>query len=147
MDIKFFTGEFRWLSNFHECHIIVDGIEFTSVEHAYQAFKTKDSAWFERVRLAKNPGFAKRMGRQCPMREDWDQIKEDVMKKCVYAKFSQNETLKQQLLNTGDCIIEEGNTWGDRFWGVVSGIGENRLGHILMQVRKELNKNILVTKT
>ena len=33
--------------------------------------------------------------------------------------------------------LEEGNTWADRVWGKVNGIGENRLGLILMQIRNE----------
>lgn len=54
------------------------------------------------------------------------------------AKFSQNEELRNRLLATGDEQLEEGNTWGDRIWGTVNGIGENRLGNILMRVREEL---------
>lgn len=54
------------------------------------------------------------------------------------AKFTQNEDLKEKLLATGNDILEEGNTWGDRVWGTVNGVGENRLGKILMRVREEL---------
>lgn len=54
------------------------------------------------------------------------------------AKFTQNEDLKAKLLATGNDILEEGNTWGDRVWGTVNGVGENRLGKILMRVREEL---------
>lgn len=54
------------------------------------------------------------------------------------AKFSQNEELRDRLLATGDEYLEEGNTWGDRIWGTVNGICENRLGKILMRVREEL---------
>lgn len=54
------------------------------------------------------------------------------------AKFTQNEDLKEKLLATGNNILEEGNTWGDRVWGTVNGVGENRLGKILMRVREEL---------
>ena len=54
------------------------------------------------------------------------------------AKFTQNEDLKEKLLATGNDILEEGNTWGDRVCGTVNGVGENRLGKILMRVREEL---------
>lgn len=54
------------------------------------------------------------------------------------AKFSQNEELRNRLIETGDEHLEEGNTWGDRIWGTVNGIGENRLGKILMRVREKL---------
>ena len=42
------------------------------------------------------------------------------------------------LLATGDAKIVEGNTWGDVFWGVCNGVGENHLGEILMKVRQDL---------
>jgi hypothetical protein len=46
--------------------------------------------------------------------------------------------LKQLLLATGDKELIEGNTWGDTFWGVCNGIGQNHLGKILMAKRTEL---------
>lgn len=60
------------------------------------------------------------------------------MKDIVMAKFTQNEDLKEKLLSTGNTYLEEGNTWGDRIWGVVDSNGANLLGNILMNVRKEL---------
>jgi hypothetical protein len=35
-------------------------------------------------------------------------------------------------------ILIEGNTWGDTFWGVCNGVGENNLGKTLMNVREIL---------
>ena len=62
------------------------------------------------------------------------------MYEIVLAKFTQNPDLKEELLATGDEHLEEGNTWGDAIWGTVDGVGENRLGKILMRVRDELNE-------
>ena len=56
----------------------------------------------------------------------------------VRAKFKQNPGLAEKLLNTGERELVEGNQWGDTFWGVCSGKGENVLGKILMQVRLEI---------
>ena len=100
MDVKFFCGEFSFLSNFWEAEINVRGFTFPSVEHAYQAFKTDDKVWFNRIRNAKSPGVAKRMGKQCPIRKDWESVKFDIMRECVFAKFSQHEDLKDKLLQT-----------------------------------------------
>lgn len=58
------------------------------------------------------------------------------MKEICKAKFDQKEELRQQLL-TGNEFLEEGNTWGDRVWGTVDGVGQNHLGKILMEIRKE----------
>ena len=54
------------------------------------------------------------------------------------AKFTQNTDLLKKLLDTGDAELVEGNTWGDRVWGVCKGEGENRLGKILMRIRGEI---------
>ena len=60
----------------------------------------------------------------------------------VRAKVTQNQDMKQQLLATGNLVLEEGNGWHDTFWGVdlKTGEGENHLGRILMQVREELRE-------
>ena len=45
-------------------------------------------------------------------------------------KFLQHPHLIEMLLQTGDEELVEGNKWGDRFWGVCKGKGENHLGKI-----------------
>ena len=57
-------------------------------------------------------------------------------------KFTHHPELSQMLLNTGDAQLEDGNTWGDRIWGVYQGQGENRLGKILMKIRDELRREV-----
>ena len=61
----------------------------------------------------------------------------------VRDKFTRNPELKRLLLATGDAVLIEGNTWGDRFWGVDkrTGKGENHLGLILMDIREELKND------
>ena len=58
----------------------------------------------------------------------------------IWFLTSSQSDLKEKLLATGDEHLEEGNTWGDTTWGTVNGIGENRLGKILMKVRNELQE-------
>jgi predicted NAD-dependent protein-ADP-ribosyltransferase YbiA (DUF1768 family) len=65
-------------------------------------------------------------------------VKFDVMERCVREKFTRHADLRAKLLATGDAVLEEGNDWGDRVWGVYQGQGDNRLGKILMKVRREL---------
>ena len=55
------------------------------------------------------------------------------------SKFSDPE-LAEALLATGDAELVEGNTWGDPFWGVYKGKGENMLGRLLMEVRGEIRR-------
>jgi ribA/ribD-fused uncharacterized protein len=107
------------------------------VEHAYQAAKTLDRVARLEIANLETPGQAKRKGRNVTLRADWEEIKLDVMRACIAQKFSR-EPLRSQLLATGDTPLVEGNHWGDTFWGVCKGKGQNNLGVILMQVRRDL---------
>lgn len=132
-----FKGEFYFLSNFYESDVTYGGITYRNNEAAFQAQKTTNK--FIRMKFHQlNPSDAKKLGRQVQLREDWEQIKDQVMYEICKAKFEQNPDLRAKLLETGDEILVEGNTWGDRIWGAVYGVGENRLGRILMRVRSEL---------
>ena len=64
------------------------------------------------------PRLAKWLGRKVPLRPDWELVKYDVMYEVCMAKFTQNPDLLSKLLSTGDAELIEGNTWGDRVWGV-----------------------------
>jgi ribA/ribD-fused uncharacterized protein len=86
------------------------------------------------------PGKAKQLGRQVKLRPDWEVVKTAIMEDVVRAKFTQNEELQEKLLATEDRLLIEGNWWKDKIWGVSNGRGENRLGIILMNVRKELKE-------
>ena len=134
--IDSFREDFYFLSNFYKASILYDGIIYTNAEAAFQAQKTNNMV--ERVYMSEmGPVEAKRYGRKVKLRKDWNDVRLSVMKDIVYAKFSQNLDLKEKLLATGDAPLEEGNDWGDRFWGTVGGSGENHLGKILMEIRKE----------
>lgn len=135
--ITSFRNHYAFLSNFYPCRVLLDGIAYGSVEHAFQAAKTLDRAERERIRQLASPGDAKRAGRRLTLRPDWDQVKLQVMKQLVWQKFT-DPALRDRLLQTHPCPLIEENTWGDRFWGVCGGVGENHLGRILMEVRAEL---------
>ena len=134
MAITSFTGENRFLSNFYPCMVRMEGIEYPSVEHAYQAAKTLNVAEREEI-VSLTAGQAKRRGYRVTLRADWESIKLGIMEDLVRQKFN-DRILRDMLLATeGDLI--EGNDWGDKFWGVCDGEGENWLGKILMKVRSE----------
>lgn len=135
--IKSFSGEYRFLSNFYPTEIESAHIIFPTTEHAYQA--SKMLMGIDRMAIAQlsTPGKAKRMGKQLKMRPDWEDAKLDLMKDILIVKFTIPE-LRSKLLSTGDAHLEEGNTWGDQFWGTVDGVGENHLGKILMEIRDEI---------
>jgi hypothetical protein len=133
--ISRFTGPFRFLSNFY---IEDDG---KSVEHRFQAVKTLDESEREFIYSAPTAAAAKRRGRQVTMRQDWDEVKEQVMEFLLTKKF-EDPRMRKLLLQTGDARLEEGNYWGDEYWGVdmVTGEGLNRLGILLMKIRKRISQ-------
>jgi len=143
MVVKEFRNKYAFLSNFHICRrgIKVDGLTYRSVEHAYQASKTFNPDERETIYVLRTAGQAKKAGYRVTLREDWEAVKLPIMRQLVLTKFINNPDLAQQLRDTGDSELIEGNWWGDNFWGVDihSGHGENHLGKILMEVRKCLS--------
>ncbi len=135
-----FNGEYEFLSNFYETKITWQGITYRNVEAAYQAQKCPERA-HEFINLT--GAEAKKLGRLVPLDSNWDFRKRVIMKNLVYLKFAEHENLKLKLLATNDEYIEEGNWWGDIYWGVCTNkkynhVGENQLGKILMEVRDSL---------
>lgn len=131
-----FTGNYRFLSNFWPGLVLLDGRQYYSVEAAYQASKTNDLALrvpFEQY----SPVEAKRAGKYLTLRPDWESVKLDVMLGLLKQKFAPGSKLYDDLLQTKPLHIQEGNYWGDKYWGVClkTGTGENHLGRLLMQLR------------
>lgn len=135
-DILEFQREHRWLSNFWPCLVVFNDLTFHCVECAYVAAKTLDKDLQKRISLM-SAGEAKKFGRTLQIRSDWEDIKYDLMWHFVRQKFS-DEDLAAKLKATGEANIVEGNYWGDTYWGVCKGKGQNNLGKIIMAVRAEL---------
>lgn len=136
-----FRGEHYYLSNFSGYPVTYEGLTFLNNEAAFQAMKVVDPE--KRVQFINlSPKEAKRKGRHVKLRGDWERVKETIMYDVVKAKFTQNEQIKRKLIDTGDALLIEGNTWNDTIWGMCNGIGQNKLGKVLMKVRKELAKTI-----
>jgi len=136
--ISSFRGKYNFLSNFFAAPVTYDGHLFGSNEAAFQAAKCPRRAC-EFCNLG--PAAAKKLGRRVELRPEWEYVKDRVMFEIVLNKFTQNPALKELLLETGDEELVEGNTWGDRYWGVCNGSGQNKLGKILMKVRELLREN------
>ena len=135
-----FDGKYRFLSNFYPAPVTYEGYLYRTVEHAFQASKSLDPACREVIANCKSPALAKEVGRKVDLRHDWKDIKVSVMLRLLRQKFSE-PTLQHMLLLTAGEDLVEGNWWGDTFWGVCRGQGENQLGKLLMQVREELKND------
>ena len=134
-----FIGEFAFLSNFFNVPVYYNGFLYLNSEAAFQAQKTLYPSEQEKFSTM-NPSEAKRAGRNVALREDWEQVKDDIMFDVVLSKFASNPFLKKMLLVTGDEELVEGNTWNDTYWGACNGKGQNKLGKILMKVRSLLKE-------
>lgn len=132
--INAFSGDYRYLSNFWKVPIQYEGITYPSVEHAYQAAKTLDQ--IDRQKLTYlTAAEAKQYGRRVKRRPDWEACKLDVMRALLQLKFAPGTTYHQMLVSTAPAELIEGNWWGDTYWGVCRGVGENWLGRLLMEIR------------
>jgi len=147
--------QFGFLSNFYPCQIQLDGRSWPNVEAYYQSRKSDNPKYHAEILRKKHASWAKYVGdsrigdpelarkswfRKHPedLCEDWDNIKLDVMKKALEAKFKQNKDLQAALLNTLPAELIEDSP-RNSFWGIGnSGKGENMLGLILMEIREDL---------
>jgi N-glycosidase YbiA len=127
-------------SNFAAYPLKLKGKTWKTSEHYFQAQKFAGTSHEEEIRLIDSPMVAARAGRsrQRPLREDWEAVKDDIMREALRAKFTQHEDLKKILLETGDAVLVE-HTTNDRYWGDGGdGSGLNMLGKLLMELRDEL---------
>lgn len=145
-NIKGFFGEYRFLSNFHECTVAYKGVIYPNSEAAYQAAKTLELAE-RKLFTTMTASEAKSAGRRVTIREGWEQVKDVVMFEILTNKFIDNSELSTALRNTGNKYLEETNWWGDTYWGTSyppaifpppKTTGQNQLGKILMMVRTML---------
>ncbi len=142
MAIYFYStiDKYGCFSNFSNHGFSLDGKFWKTSEHYFQAQKFAGTEHEEELRLAKTPKDVANMGRERkrPLRPDWEEVKDDIMRKAVLRKFETHKDIRDLLLSTGDEEIIE-NTKGDYYWGCGSdGSGKNMLGKILMEVREKL---------
>lgn len=146
--------EYGWLSNWYLSDFKVDDVSFSSMEQymMYQkAVVFEDFKTAEEILRTQNVAIIKQYGRQVSNYNDviWNGIRQIVIYKGLLAKFSQNETLCDNLRNTGSAILAECAVM-DRIWGIGLSMkdtnrfdmnkwnGQNLLGFAIMQVREQL---------
>lgn len=111
-------------------------------EHYFQAQKFNGTAYADLIRLAHTPHEAARLGRarRFPIRDGWEEMKDQVMYHAVLRKFETHCDIRTLLLATGNELIVE-NAPSDYYWGCgADGTGKNMLGRILVRVREVLRR-------
>lgn len=141
-EIKFYRvqDEYGVFSNFASYPVWLDGKRWPTSEHYFQAQKFTHTEQREAVRAVRSPMEAARIGRDrnWPLRPDWEEVKDEIMREAVWAKFTQHSQLRELLLSTGDATIIE-HTENDSYWGDADdGEGKNMLGRILTEVRERI---------
>eukprot|EP01114_Cavostelium_apophysatum_P007227 TRINITY_DN1913_c0_g1_i1.p1 TRINITY_DN1913_c0_g1~~TRINITY_DN1913_c0_g1_i1.p1 ORF type:complete len:396 (+),score=117.16 TRINITY_DN1913_c0_g1_i1:110-1297(+) len=135
--------DYGCFSNFSRHKIHLNEKSWPTTEHYFQAMKFVGTVHEDEVRLAKGPKEAASLGRDRskPLRQDWEQVKDSIMKEALIAKFTQHKDLRAILLQTGSANLIE-HTANDSYWADGGdGSGKNRLGELLMEVRSELAKS------
>jgi len=142
--INKFRGNYRWLSNMFEVPVILHGVKFISVEHAYQSAKSLDEEWKKTcVSDQYSSGEIKKLSKTVKIRHDWAEIKNKIMWHLLKQKF-EKEPCKSWLLETGNKQIIEQNLWHDNHFGdcvcdkCVDIEGKNYLGKMIMKIRENL---------
>lgn len=108
-----FREEYSWLSNFQyfEQPMKYGNLVFSTNEHFYVTMKTLDCDLRKQVSNHPSKGL-KKFGKSLPIRQDWEDIKLNVMLYGLRYKFSKhNPSLRDKLIKTGELVIEEGNWW------------------------------------
>lgn len=126
-NVEYFSGPNNYLSALYSCKVIVDGNEYNSVEHFYQACKLYTLLGQEKaaeLKATESPIDVKKAtkallkeAKVSPKKiEEWkDKDSIGVLKHVILAKFEQNEELKAKLLETGDKILIQ-TYFGDTYF-------------------------------
>ena len=145
--IRFYNRDepYYAFTNFYPAPIVVDGKQWPTTEHYFQAQKFIGTPFTEVIRNFQRPREAFDLSRNPAVsrwrRKDWEEVKVDIMRKALLAKFTQHRDLRQLLLKTKDNMLIE-HTPYDNFWGDGGdGNGQNKLGMLLMEIRFDLKNS------
>lgn len=145
-----------YLSNWYLSEFTIDDIAFSSMEQYMmyeKAILFHDQETAKKILQKDNVAEIKALGRTVQNFDDtvWGQSREEIVYKGVFEKFRQNPELRKRLERTGEEVIAECAV-KDRIWGIGLSMkdedrfcvdrwkGQNLLGKILMDVRKDIKQ-------
>jgi len=136
-----FQGVHEFLSNEFGTPVGLEGGVYPSVAHAFQAARTSDKdlrRQIAQVDLTQAYSLSEAIDNPA----DWTRTRVKVMERLIRDKFMRSKELQRRLLDTGSRAIintyEDASQPSNLFWGVVQSKGQNQVGVILMQLRKDL---------
>ena len=145
-----------YLSNWYLSEFTVDDITFSSMEQYMmyeKAILFHDQETAKKILQTDHVAEIKALGRTVQNFDDtvWGQSREEIVYKGVFEKFRQNPELRKRLERTGEEVIAECAV-KDKIWGIGLSMkdedrfcverwkGQNLLGKILMDVRKDIKQ-------
>lgn len=126
------------LSNCYPADFELDGQLWPTVTHYLEAQRVSNLELKQPIRLAPDAASATNLAKRGSAREDWNAVRDDVMRRALDAKFRQNAECRAFLLNTRETDLVENAPW-EYYWGCgADGRGRNRTGELLMELRLTL---------
>ena len=135
-----FNGKYDFLNNDYSCKIFCqdDNLTYSNVSAALIAHKSNDLG--TRRKIARLNGTnARKKENLLSGNPDYEDKKDEILYKLLYAKFSANNKLKEKLLNTKNMELINIVSYPDTEYGIYLGNGNNTLGKMLMKLRTELS--------
>jgi len=146
-------GSYSSFSNSSNHPVAIDGATYPTVTHylvAMKAREVKNDELYTKILGTATPKAVKALEKKIALNdEEWDKKKDEIMAKAVRAKFTQYPDLRSKLLETGEKPIGNADA-REMYWGIGTSMdtdkarvpskwrGQNKLGHILMDLRKTL---------
>ncbi len=138
--VFFYEQDFYVLSNFSAFRLEWKGFPFQTSEAAYHWEKFPHLPTLQNtIALAASAHVAFKIAERNKglRREDWDDVKVDIMREILRAKAHQHEYVSRKLMATGTRELIE-DSWRDDFWGWgANRDGQNLLGKLWMEIREE----------
>jgi ribA/ribD-fused uncharacterized protein len=146
-------GQYSSFSNSSNHAVDIDGVRYPTLTHflvAMKAREVKNDEMYTKIMGTATPKAVKALEKKIAISEEaWDAKKDEIMTKAVRAKFTQYPELRSKLLETGDRPIGNADA-RETYWGIGTSMdtdkarvpskwrGQNKLGNILMDLRKTL---------
>ena len=155
-DFVFFWG--GTYSQWCPSNFTIDGITYNCCEQYMMAKKALlfgDTHHYALIMKSKNPAEQKALGRKVKGfdKEKWEAVCRKIVYDANYAKFTQNPTMKAELMSTCDKELVEASPedkiWGiglherdSKAWDKSTWQGTNWLGEAITQVRETLKTEL-----
>lgn len=136
--INKFEGNYAFLDVDYPCSINILDKTYSSAQEAIQSYKCNHTHDFNGLTGEEIYSKAKSIKSE-PW---WHDERETIMFTINMTKFQQNTDLGLALMNTGREELVFENLYGDKYWGTVDGVGDNKLGKILMYIRDILLSSV-----